>query len=262
MNGVIWDDTQAPIAPPDPNAPKLPDPAFDISKEPIVPGAAPVTNYGKTDPQTGMPYNQQPQQQSQFPRFLDTEKHQLDPRYMEHLRGVAFGDPGSSPWLKYQLEQDQIRQAADLDNLQLQGASNLATAQGDLAMRGGLTSGATERLGQQNLMAQIQGRSQLARSAAAREAGMRQAAEERQREVLMGMPQAELGYSGYHADLDKFSIQEQNKADAAKQMADAIRAQGGDPSMFDSLMGGLSSAGGVVGDLVTAPFQVFNPNNY
>lgn len=157
------------------------------------------------------------------PQFLDPSQHQLDPRYLEQMRGIAFDDPGQSPWLRYQMQQDQIRQQSDIQGLQNQGASSLATQQGQMAMRGGLTSGATERLGQQNLVGMLQGRGDLSRSAAAREAAYRQQAEQRQRDVLMALPQAEQGYAGYHADLDKYAIDQRNTADAASQQAQAIR---------------------------------------
>lgn len=244
---------------PDPaSAANAPKPMYDIGGVPGSPGSAPITNYGKTDPNTGVPYNQSPSSGSGFPYFIDPSQHQLDPRYMDSLREAAFADPGSSPWLGYQMQQDQIRQASDRDSLQNMGSSNLATQQGQMAMRGGLTSGATERLGYQNMQNMIQGNSELNRSSAAREAAYRQQAEERQRAILMGMPQAELGYSGYGQDLQWRSNQEHNQAEAAKQLADAIRAQGGDPSFLESFMGGFSQGG----DLLTAPFEIFNPNNY
>jgi hypothetical protein len=160
-------------------------------------------------------------------QFFDPSKHQMDNRYLQEMRGIAFGDPGSSPWLQYQMEQDQIRQAADLDALQRQGMSSLATQQGQMAMRGGLTSGATERMGQQNLVGMLQGQSELSRSAAAREAAYRQQAEERQRDVLTQLPSAELQYSTYGAGLDQYATDQQNQAWAASQLADAIRGQGG-----------------------------------
>ena len=180
-------------------------------------------------------------------RYLDPSQHQLDPRYMDALRGAAFDDPGQSPWLKYQMQQDQIRQASDRDSLQNMGSSNLATQQGQMAMRGGLTSGATERLGYQNMQNMIQGNSELNRSSAAREAGYRQQAEQRQRAILMGMPQAELGYSGYGQDLQGRSNQEYNQAEAARQMAEAIRNSGG---------GGGGGSGIVPDTFGQSPFEI------
>jgi hypothetical protein len=159
------------------------------------------------------------------PQFFDPSKHQLDPRYLDKMRGIAFDDPGKSPWLYYQMQQDRLRQQADIEALQRQGMSSMATQQGQMAMRGGLTTGATERLGQQNLVAMLQGRSDLDRSAAAREAAYRQQAEQRQRDVLMGLPQAELAYAEYGAGLDKYSIEERNKVGAAREQANAIRDQ-------------------------------------
>lgn len=161
-----------------------------------------------------------------FPYMLDTSKHQLDPRYIERMRDIAFDDPGNSPWLKYQMDQDQLRQKDDRQTLTNSGASNMASQQGNMAMRGASTSGSTERLGRQNLMSQLQGQQNLSRGAAGREGAYRQQAEERQRNILKMLPQAEVGYSQYGADLDKYNVDQMNQAGAAQRESDAIANQG------------------------------------
>lgn len=242
------------------NQPQL-DPNASVYYQQGGPGQAPI--YTENNPNWANAYGQSgggSSQNSGFQQF-DPSQYAMDSRYLERMRDIAFADPGTSPWLKYQMQQDALRQQSDIDALQSQGASSLATQQGNLAMRGGLTSGAAERLGSQNLMGSLMGRQQLSRSAAAREAGYRQQAEERQRDVLTQLPTAEQNYAQYGANLEQYRLNQYNKELAAQRLADAIRAQGGDPSIIESLMGMFGSGNGPT-DLLKAPLQIFDPNNY
>ena len=164
---------------------------------------------------------------SGFPYTLDISKYQLDPTGIRAMRDIVKAPPGSSPWLQYQMEQDKLRQQEDQNLLSRTGASNLATQQGQLAMRGGLSSGATERLGRQNMLAQTLGQQDLSRAAAGREAAYRQQAEERQRDILKMLPQAEINYGTYNSGLGKFNVNQLNTISAAGKQAEAIANSGG-----------------------------------
>jgi len=53
---------------------------------------------------------------------------------------------GPSPWLNLQLDQNQMDQMRQLDAMNMEQAGSQADARGQLAMRGGLSTGARERL--------------------------------------------------------------------------------------------------------------------
>jgi len=167
----------------------------------------------------------------------------LNTGYLDQLRGMASEDPMSGQWMQGQMEAERIRQAGDLDALQSQGASSLATQQGQMAMRGGLTSGATERLGSQNMMAALQGRSNLARGAAGREAQLRSYGDQRQRDLVGQLGQAELGAAGYGSRIDQYNAAAKDQAARDAMMSQAIASQGagqgGDGSPWGSMMSGL-----------------------
>lgn len=154
-----------------------------------------------------------------------------DDQYLQHMRQIAFGNPGNDKQLQYQLQQDRLRQGQDQSALGNMGASSMATQQGNMAMRGGLTSGASERIGQQNLLGQLTGQQNLSSNAAIREGGYRGLADQRKRDMLTRLGGEERGYAD--------SV---NKVEASKQLANAIGAQGGGGAggLMGALFGGAS----------------------
>ena len=85
--------------------------------------------------------------------------------------------------------------------------------------------------------------------------------------MLTQLPGAEQNYAQYGANLDQIQIDQHNKELAAQRMADAIRAQGGDPSFLQGLMGGgLGGWGSLTANTLMSPIDatlgVFDPNRY
>lgn len=114
--------------------------------------------------------------------LFGTQKAEKDKAIQDILSGIASDKPealaysgmvddkgnlmdqyklgGVDPWRKLQLENEQIRQGVDLDNATQAGLGQRAAAESALAMRGGLSGGARERLareGARNTNLQQQG---------------------------------------------------------------------------------------------------------
>lgn len=190
----------------------------------------------------------------------ETVSGSLNTKYLDQLRGLA-SPGGQQRWLGGRLEQEQLRQQADRGALDRMGASNMATQQGNMAMRGGLTSGATERMGQQNLMGQIMGQQNLSSQAAGREAGLRSEADTRQRQLLGQLGQSEMGAANYQTGIDQYNANQQNAAMASAQAAQAMQNQNygapGQPGSQGGLMGMLNGGGG--GGLMGAAGTLLKP---
>lgn len=158
---------------------------------------------------------------------------QLNTGYLDQLRGMAGNQSG---WERSQLglAQSQANQARDA--LSAQGASGLASAQGNMAMRGGLTSGATERLGSQNLRNQIMGQQQIGQQLSDQSLAISGAADQRQRALLGQLGQAELGAANYQSRIDEFNANQLNSQARNNMLSNAIGQQnlGGDQQGFFS----------------------------
>ncbi len=150
---------------------------------------------------------------------LDQETWQLDP---------ALHMDNAGAWETSMLDKQKLEQQQMMQNIKDQTATGLAGAQNRLAMRGGMSSGAKERIGaqgQENLMnantqvglAGAQSRAQIGNQA--QNIGM----QEQQFNI-----QNVLGQNQYsnQAALDKYKTQMQGWA--GKEYADAQRAAGAD----------------------------------
>lgn len=73
----------------------------------------------------------------------DVQYNSILPSAEKRLAGVGMTE---SPWLKLQMQQQQLAQQNAVDQAAQSGAGAAATARSSLAMRGGLSGGARERL--------------------------------------------------------------------------------------------------------------------
>lgn len=175
------------------------------------------------------------------------EKYQVkggaDRTALDALKKRALGE-GPSSWAKLQKEKQAAEQAGLADQAGQQALSGTAQAQGDLAMQGGLSGGARERLasqGAKNLMFARQG---VAKQGLMDRLGIDTKDEEIKTNLLSQLPGQELAYSNQDLDMQKTNIQntlgqnqQQNQFNlgsfetkskqwAAKEQADATRKSG------------------------------------
>lgn len=176
---------------------------------------------------------------------MDPNKHRANEQYIERMRRDAFAAPGTSEWLKYQQEQNKYQTQSDLDALSRQGSSNMASQQGNLAMRGGLSSGASERMGTQNMYSQLMGGQHTRRSSAARGAGNMVQEAERQRQLLQGLGPEERALANQKWDMNKGRADQLNDIRQWNEYSDLIASQGGGGGDAGVLKrGGASDLGG------------------
>lgn len=132
-------------------------------------------------------------------------KSELDTQALDKLQSEALG-AGPSTWAQLQLDMQSADQAKTLDNLAKQAQGGVAGAQAQLAMKGGLSSGASERLsagGARDLLAAQQGAqgagAQQKLGILAQDAATKQA-------ILQSLPGMQIAKSGYGADVDKYNL--------------------------------------------------------
>lgn len=92
-------------------------------------------------------------------RGLADENGQVLQQYQVDQAAAAT----ASPWAAIQREQGRQTRMLETDNLANSGASSAAQARTALAMRGGMTGGSAERLGQAQMREQMMGAQNLAR---------------------------------------------------------------------------------------------------
>ncbi len=155
------------------------------------------------------------------PQLMDKNYLESSQPYMNQMRSQVQGGPQNNPWMRYQMQQEGIRQAGDRDRLARGGAANIESQQGQMAMRGGLNVGSVERLGRQNLMGQLQGQQALSRGAGAREAGIRSQSAARQDALSGRLGRAEMDRATFKKDVDSWNAGQINKDNAAWHAAQA-----------------------------------------
>lgn len=161
---------------------------------------------------------------------------QLDMRAMNAARGEALRDPGQmSRWGQMALSQAQ-NQAAQ------QSAGQMQQAQNQLAMQGGLRTGARERLASQGMQQQL-------RSGQAALGNIQMQDEQNRQKWLQMMPGMELQTAGYQTGLQDKNIsralQEINMGRGMQQQQynEAMRAWGADKTAQAAARAGGSSSG-------------------
>lgn len=126
----------------------------------------------------------------------------------DQLQERAFGTE-DSPWLQMQLQQQELGEAQARDELAQGGALQQQQQFSNMAMQGGLSGGAQERLGQANMRQQMEQQQQLARQGQMDRLGLRTQEEQRRFQLQQQMPQTQLALDQYQTGLGQ-----QNRAAA------------------------------------------------
>ena len=193
---------------------------------------------------------------------------QLNRGGLEKIRGIALGE-GPSAWAQARGQELQTQQAQGMSDLAAQSQSAQAQARGQMARRGGISSGARERMAmggaQSNIMNQQRARlgGQQAREGLATED------ERRKSQMLQQLPGQEIQSAQFGRAGEQFNIQRalqekqaersynmqkyqaDSQAWAAQKQAEAIRASKSkgfleQAGSFGGAMGG-GGAGGMFG---------------
>jgi len=130
---------------------------------------------------------------------------QYNDQYMNELYGYASSD-SPSPWLTNQLENITSYGKTAGDTMTAQQAGSVAQAQEALAMRGGIDSGAAERLQQAGIDSRMMGGQTLARDVEEQRRQMRIAEEASKLGVLQAMPGMEAQRAAYESELQQNNI--------------------------------------------------------
>lgn len=188
-----------------------------ISPQPK-PGGVPNTYANNADPRAA---EKDEERRWKGPELLSN--NYMDPMndYMNSLRSQTQGGAQNNPWMRYQMQQEQERQGQDVHNLEQAGQSNIASQQQNMAMRGGMTSGAAGRMGRQNIMSQLQGQQGLREGAASREAGIKSEGEDRYNALTGQLNNLEMQKSRFGADVDMWNAEQINRDNAAKYASEA-----------------------------------------
>lgn len=175
------------------------------------------------------------------------EKYQLsgslDTQALDKLQAEALSDSPSS-WAQLQLQMQQADQAKGLDDLAKQASGGAATAQSQLAMKGGLSSGAAERIAG-GAQKELLSASQAAKSAGsqqrlgvlAQDAATKQA-------LLQTLPGLQQAKSGFQLDIDKYNLgnvfNQHQMAEQAKlqDYAEQMKGYAAKKSGLATVMGG------------------------
>lgn len=145
------------------------------------------------------------------PREIDVNAFSADRRALNAMRDRALSE-GNSPWANLQLQSQAIDEADARSRAGRAGAGALGTAQSSLAMRGGMASGARERMaraGAMDLAAQRQG---IGQEAARRRLDIGIADDQQKMNLLSQIPGLDLGFANQRAGLEQYNIG--NKFDA------------------------------------------------
>lgn len=130
-----------------------------------------------------------------------------DPSYMARLGEYAYGEE-PSPWLERQHELIGLDYATGREDLDAQLAGSMQQAREQLAMRGGMRTGAAERLEETGIWGQMMERQRLGR--------------ERQRQILGAELAEEESKLGIREQLPGMELSREQQ-DLARQEADIAR---------------------------------------
>lgn len=131
---------------------------------------------------------------------------ELDPTKMEGYQAYKNNAlrKGPSDWAKLMLQQQEQRRVGGMEKAAAQASSSGANARASLSMRGGMSSGARERIaksGARDLLAARQG---VGRDTNIANIGIQTQDEQDRQGFLKGLP-------GMEADIEKFNIGNRNK---------------------------------------------------
>ena len=185
----------------------------------------------------------------------DDERFKLDNTAYDMLSQIGQGKT-DVPWLADAKAAQGISNLQLLENAKKEAASGAAAAQANLAMTGGLRSGARERLGAQGIEQGLMASQNARRQGNLANLGLDVEGGKQQMDILSALPGLDVARKGYGAGLEQFNIGQQNlgkqfnigtlstdlarkgqhdqfgygekmKFKGAKETADAIRSSGG-----------------------------------
>jgi hypothetical protein len=145
-------------------------------------GAPPIPQYEGVD-FSAVPQYQAPQQTQALGVAPDS-------RGIETLRGLSMGD--TSPWTSKLLEKEAYDTQTAGQGLDRATAAQIGRAQEDVAMMGGLTGGASERIAAQGTQAGINAKQNLYRDSASRRLDIEGRGRDQQLQALYKMPELDL----------------------------------------------------------------------
>ena len=155
-----------------------------------------------------------------------------DKQVLNQLRDQALAGPGQSAWEKLALEKQKLDESGLREKAVGTSGQANATARSGLSMRGGLDSGARERLalsGQKDLMGQMQ---EVGATGAKARADIGLNAENQRQSLMQAMPGMELASIApdqanrqYSTEVQKYNIDQGINEKRAKDMADLAAYQ-------------------------------------
>ncbi len=138
-------------------------------------------------------------------RTLDTNAFAANQDALNAIKSRAMSQ-GDSPWLKMEMQRQALDNMARGDRLGAQNLSQQAQAQSQLAMNGGLSSGARERLAMQGARDLSAARQGLGRDAQMNSLNARLADDQTKMGLLSQVPGMDLGFANQRAGLEQFNL--------------------------------------------------------
>lgn len=130
---------------------------------------------------------------------------------VQSLRGEAFG-AGPSAWAQAMQGQQDLTKSSALDQLARDNRNSSAQAMQDLAMQGGLSGGAAERVAKAGARDQVMGGQNIARQDASARLGITADDESRKASLRQQMPGMNLQLDQYGAGLSEANRQARTQA--------------------------------------------------
>lgn len=162
----------------------------------------------------------------------------------QKLRQEGMRAPGAKSQYALIAEQQQALEEQKQRQAMEQGAAGQqASAQANLATRGGLRSGSAERMASQGAMARMMGRQDIGMQGAQARAGIAQQDETSRQAGLQGLLGMETGERGYKTEQEKFNIQQAINEKRAKDAAD-MSAYNSDMAAYGGAQTARATAGG------------------
>lgn len=159
---------------------------------------------------------------------LDTGKLAANQDALNALKARAMAQ-GDSPWLRMQLDKLGLEELSARDRAASQALSQSAQANAALAMRGGLQSGARERIATGGARDLSAARQAIGRDMATNRLNLGIADDQTKMQLLSQIPGMDLSFADQRAGLEKFnigtSLEEQRANIANKLAADQFNTQ-------------------------------------
>jgi hypothetical protein len=157
---------------------------------------------------------------------------------IEAMRARATGT-GPSPWLNLQLDQQKAKEANQMDQATAQNQGQAAAARSGLAMRGGLSSGANERIARSQMMGGNQAAQGIRQAGDQERMGLQIADEGQRMDMLKGLPAAEIANAMPGIDAQKFNVTQDfntQKTNVGSALNDLLQKRAYDSNSYNEAM--------------------------